>query len=374
MHVLSKFMWMLCLLSLVSSCKKNTEQGGWGTMPNEGSFPLQTIQKEKAIVYTSYPATIRGIRDIEIRPKIEGYIESIFVDEGQWVTKGQALFTLYAPQYAEENQAAQAKLNEAEAAVSQAQLQVEKTKPLVEEGIISPFELKTATLDLKSKQAFLAQVQAERNISKSNAAYTTITAPFDGYVGLLPYKQGALVNTQTQLPLTVLSDISTISAYFSMSEKQYLALAQQAHNQALLPYVQAMATVELQLSDQQLFDQQGSITAISGQLDLQTGSIQVRAAFPNPHQLVRSGSTGVIRLKYEMEQALVIPQLATFDIQGKRFVYIVNTENVIESREIKLLEHQPSSDSFIVVDGIKEGDVIIADQIGGAKEGMKVVN
>ncbi|TDS64353.1 efflux RND transporter periplasmic adaptor subunit [Myroides indicus] len=373
MNVLSKFLITICIVSLVSSCKNKEEQVG-GDTTREEQFPLLTIQKEKVVIYSDYPATLKGIRDIDIRPKIDGYIESIEVDEGQFVSKGQTLFVIYAPQYQEEHIAAQAKIKEIQAEVNKAQLHVNKTKPLVQEGIISVYELEAAELTLKTKEAYLSQVYAAWNKSSVNVGYTKITAPFDGYIGLLPYKVGALVQTQAVEPLTTLSDIKTINAYFSMSEKEWFAFAQKAENQDMLKYFQTFSTIELYISDQQLYEEKGQINAVSGQMDVKTGSVNIRAEFPNPQHLLRSGSTGTIRVKEELKQAIVIPQLATFNIQGKHFVYVVNQDGVLESRIVTLLDQYPSSNSYIVVEGLQEGDIIIKEEIGGAREGMKILN
>jgi len=374
MNVCAKFLLALGIVIFGVSCKNNEGQQGWGDAPNEGSFPLLTIQKEKTKLYTTYPTTLKGIRDIEIRPKIEGYIESILVDEGQWVKKGQPLFVLYAPHYQDEDAAAQAKIKEAQAEINKAQLHIDKTRPLVNEGIISPYELETAVLTLRSKEAYLAQLRAEQKKSSVNVGYTKITAPFDGYVGLIPYKVGALVQAFSSNPLTTLSDITSVSAYFSMSEKQFLLLAQKAGKQSILTYLQSLAAVELQLSDQQTYPEKGIISALSGQIDPTTGSINVRAEFANPQHLLRSGTSGVIRIWEEVEEAIVIPQAATFDIQGKRFVYVVNKDKVLESREIKCLPQEPSETSYIVSEGLAEGELLVKEEIGGAREGMRVTN
>jgi len=374
MNLVSKFLITTCFLTLLTACKDKTEQQGWSDTPQEGTFPLLTIQKEKVQIYSTYPATIKGIRDIEIRPKIEGYIESILVDEGQFVKKGQVLFILYAPQYQDENLVAQARIKDAQAEVTKAQLHIDKTQPLVKEGIISSYELETATLTLKSKESYLAQAKAEWNKSKVNADYTRITAPFDGYIGLLPYKVGTLVSTLSPDPLTTLSDITKVNAYFSMSEQQFLAFSAKTGEQSLLTYLESLSDVELQLANQQTYAEKGHINAISGQIDLHTGSINLRATFPNSQRFLRSGSSGLIRIKEEIEGAIAIPQLATFDIQGKRFVYVVTAAGTLESREIKLLEKEPSSASYVVTHGLRVGDIIVKDEIGGAREGMKVVN
>lgn len=244
-------------------------------------YPVMTLSPRTTILENVYPATVEGLRNIEIRPKIDGYIEEIYIDEGAAVTKGQRLFKINAPQYEQEVRTAQAAIKIAEANVSSAQMEVNKVRPLVEKNIISKYELETAELNLQSQSAVLAQAQAALVNASTNVGYTLITSPVNGVVETLPYKIGSLVTANTPLPLTIVSDISNIFAYFSINEKQALELSNDSGG-ATQSILTGMPPVELLLSNNTRFSEKGKIDATSGSINTATGSVRVRATFPNP--------------------------------------------------------------------------------------------
>lgn len=362
----------LSFLAFLGACqdKKETENSGYEDKIE--AYPILSIQKEKTKIFTDYPVVLQGIKDVELRPKIDGFVESILVDEGQSVKKGQVLLTIYAPQYQEENAGALANIKRVEAEVNEATLQVSKTKPLVAEGIISNYELESAQYALKTKEAQLLQAKATLANAKANVGYTQVVAPFDGVIGLIPYKVGALVSSVSSQALTTISDITSVYAYFSMNEKQFFDFMGDANQVALKEKIALLPEVSLILANGKEYVQKGRINTVSGQIDPLTGSINFRAIFSNPQILLRSGNSATIRVYEDVEEAILIPQRATYDVQGKRFVYVVGNDGVVKSTEVEVLDKVPNSQFFVIASGLKAGDKIVSEDIGGLREGMKI--
>lgn len=335
-------------------------------------YPTLSIKEQSSIVYSDYPVVLQGKKDVELRPKIDGFIESILVDEGQQVKKGQVLFKLYAPQFKEENTAAIASLNRAESELKQAKMQVKKAMPLVKENIISSYELESAEYNLKSKEAQLLQARANLSNAGANVGYTQIVAPFDGVIGLIPYKEGALVSSNSIEPLTLISDISSIHTYISMNEKEFFDFMQQAKGTNIKEKIASLPDVSLLLANGDEYISKGKINTVSGQIDPLTGSISFRAVFENRQGLLRSGNSAIIRLYEQVEKAMLVPQKATYDLQGKHFVYLVQKDGRVKSKEVKLMEKEPSSTHYIILSGLHIGDRIVSEDIGGLKDGVQI--
>ena len=331
-------------------------------------YQVITIEPRIFTLNSDYPATIEGQQNVEIRPKIDGYIEKIYVDEGSSVKKGQILFKISAPQYEEDVRTARANIQIAQANVNAAQMDVNKVKPLVEKNIISKYELENAAFTLQAKRAELAQANASVANAKTNLGYTTITSPVNGVVGLIPYKIGSLVNSNTAQPLTTVSNIQNIYAYFSINEKVALAFSKNTagiNNKAKLA---TMPPVSLILANGTEMPEKGRITTASGLINTETGSLRVRATFPNPHNNILSGSSGSVRIPIPLESAIVIPQKSTFEIQGKKFVYLVDTGGIVKSTPITIAENS-GGQFFVVESGLKAGDRIVFDGVSSLKEG-----
>ena len=362
----------LIALTLLGACQDKKQEEAWKGADQVEQYPVLLIQPENAHLFTDYPVVLQGIKDVALRPKIDGFIEEIYVDEGQTVKKGQLLFKIYAPQYQQEHRVAEASIKNAEAEVNNARLQVAKAKPLVDEGIISSYELAAAEYALKSKEAQLTQAKANVDNAQANVGYTQVIAPFDGVIGLIPYKVGALVSSISPEPLTTLSEIGSIHAYFAMNEKEFINFIQKAGEQPLKQQLASMAEVSLLLANGDAYNHKGKINTVSGQVDSQTGSVSFRAVFPNPQGVLRSGNSATIRVHEQLSEAILVPQKATFELQGKRFIYVVNAEGVVTSTAIEIMEKVPSSQSFVVTSGLKFGDTIVSADIGGLREGMKI--
>ncbi len=362
----------LSILTTLLACqdKKHTDEGDLSDKID--TYQTLSIQSEAVKTYTDYPVVLQGVKDVELRPKIDGFVEAILVDEGQSVKKGQVLFTIYAPQYLEENASALANIKRVEAEMNEAELQVSKTKPLVSEGIISNYELESAQYALKTKEAQLLQANAMLANAKANVGYTQVVAPFDGVIGLVPYKVGALVSSSSSQALTTISDITSVYAYFSMNEKQFFDFMEESPEVSIQEKIAALPEVSLILANGKEYVQKGKINTVSGQIDPLTGSINFRAIFSNPQVLLRSGNSATIRVYRDLEKAIVVPQKATFDIQGKRFTYVVGSDGIVKSTEVKIMEKTPNSQFFIVEEGLKDGDRIVSEGIAGLKDGMKI--
>jgi membrane fusion protein (multidrug efflux system) len=317
-----------------------------------------------------YPATLQGQQNIEIRPKIDGYIEKIFIDEGATVKKGQLLFRISAPQYEQEVKNALAAINSAEADVNTARLQVEKTKPLVQRQIISEYELRSAEDALKVKEAALLQAQTTLANARTNLSYTSITSPVDGVAGMIPYRLGSLVSSTTTSPLTTVSNITKIYAYFSMNEKQLLDFSRQYKGNTLEAKLKQLPPVILILSDKTEYPERGRVEAIGGLISTETGAATFRATFPNPLGLIRSGGSADLALPVTYENALLVPQRSTYELQGKRFVYRVEGGKV-KSVEIATLS-TPAGQYFVVTDGLKAGDTLVYETATPIADGTDI--
>ncbi|GAA4441799.1 efflux RND transporter periplasmic adaptor subunit [Ravibacter arvi] len=330
-----------------------------------------TVATDSATLLTDYPAQLRGEEDIEIRPKIDGYIESTYVIEGAVVRKGQALFKIRNPQYEQEVISATAAISSAEADVAAARLQVAKAKPLVEQEIISKFELESAELGLKARQAALEQAKAKLINAKINVGYTNLTSPVNGVVGDLPYKLGSYVNSTTSQPLTVISNIGKVYAYFSVNEKLLLEFARTTQGTSLQQKLKELPPVTLILPDGTEYTSKGQIETISGQVSTQTGSYNIRAGFPNAAGLLRSGNSATIRMYARENDVILIPQKTTYDIQGKKFVYVIEKDSTLSPNEVTV-RAVPGGQDFIVDKGLKAGQTILLEGVGILGPGTKI--
>jgi membrane fusion protein (multidrug efflux system) len=333
-------------------------------------FPVLTLRTYTTSIRSEYPATLQGQQNIEIRPKIDGFIEHIYIDEGATVKKGQLLFKINAPQYEQDVKNALAAINSAEADINTAKLQVEKTKPLVDKGIISEYELKSDEQALKVKEAALLQAQTALANARTNLSYTTITSPVDGVAGMIPYKLGSLVTSTTTQPLTMISNITKVYAYFSMNEKQLLDFSRQYKGSTVEAKLKQLPPVTLLLPDKTEYPEKGRVEAMSGLISSETGAATFRATFPNPVGLIHSGGSAVIAIPVTLNNALLIPQRSTYELQGKRFVYRVDGDKVT-SAEITTLP-DAAGQYFVVTDGLRPGDKVVFEAATPIPDGTEI--
>ena len=333
------------------------------------AYEVLSIATTDRVVPMNYSASIRGRQDIEILPQVSGTISRLCVEEGQQVKKGQALFIIDQVPFKAALQTAQANVEAAEAGVATAQLVYDSKRELFKAQVISEFELLTAKNQLLTAKAQLSQAEAQKVNAQNNLSYTEVKAPADGVVGTLPYRVGALVGPTLRLPLTTVSDNSEMYVYFSLNERRLLQLTR--NYGSIANALAELPDVELLLNDGSLYSSKGRIETISGVIDPQTGSVSLRATFPNEGGLLHSGGAGNIVLTNTYDDCIVVPQTATFEIQDKRFVYRL----VDGKASAKEIEVEPISNGreFIVKNGLAVGDVIVAEGVGLLREGTPIV-
>lgn len=333
---------------LLSSCGDSTNQGAQPGQQQAAPFKVTVVPQKTTIAYKTFPTTIQGVINSEIRPKVSGYIEKVMVDEGQKVSKGQILFRLETQTLSQDAAAAQANVNAA-------QVEVEKLIPLVEKNIISKVQLETA-------KAKLAQAKSGYNSLNANIGYATVRSSVDGYVGAINYREGSLVSSTNTTPLTTVSDIKEVYAFFSMGESAYLDFIQTAEGKTIQDKINNFPNIELLMANGKPYDQPGKIETVTGQIDRQTGTVSFRAKFDNPSQLLTNGNSGVIRIPVTHTDAIVVPQFATFEQQGQIFVYKVSEDNKALATPISILDR--SGNLYVVESGLEKGDKIIVEGIG----------
>jgi len=359
------------VLLLIAACSNQSGQKAKASELGIQTYKVLTLQPRSATLNTDYPASVQGLQNIEIRPKVDGFIEKIYVDEGSVVKKGQLLFKINAPQYEQEVRTAEAGIKTAEADVSSANLQVNKVKPLVEKDIISHYELESAQLTLKSKEAALAQAKAALENARINLGYTTITSPVAGVIGSLPYKLGSLVTSTTTEPLTTVFNTATVYAYFAMNEKQLLDFSTDSSNTTLQFKLNHLPKVSLILPNNAVYEHSGKIETVNGQINTNTGSANFRAAFVNPKGLLHSGSSATVRIPTVVKSAIVIPQNVTYQLQDKRFAYVVDNQNKIKNVVINVMDNTPGQ-FYVVTSGLGNGDRIIIESVSNIKDGTEI--
>ncbi|MFA6152399.1 MAG: efflux RND transporter periplasmic adaptor subunit [Chitinophagaceae bacterium] len=356
----------ISFLVLLYSCSSRPSEMAGGPPP----ATVVTIATENTTTQNDYTATIEGKVNVEIRPQVEGYLERIYVDEGAYVKAGQPLFKINDAPYREQINSANASLQSAEAAIMNAQLEIDKLTPLVQNRVISDVQLKTAQASFKAAKANAAQADAMVSAAKINLGYTLIKAPVSGYIGRLPKRQGALVSRADLEALTRLSDVHEVYAYFSLSENDFVHFKAQYPGNTLEEKVKNLPAVELYLSDNTLYPLTGKIDMVDGQFDKSTGAITFRAVFANDKGLIRSGNTGKVRLNQIHENALLVPQAATLEIQDKVFVFTVNAQNKVTKQPITV--SGKSGNNYLVSEGIKSGDRIVFNGLDHLQDGTIV--
>lgn len=331
-------------------------------------YSVMTLQPTSRQLSSIYSATIRGKQDIDIRPKVSGYITEINVKEGSKVSKGQTMFVIDQTTYESELQTAIANVNVAKAAVAASELTLNSKEQLFNQKIISEYDLQMARTTLARDKAQLAQAEAKATQAQSNFNYTLVKSPVDGVVGSLPFRVGTLVSPNDAVPLTTVSDNSEMYVYFSMTESMVLSLTRQFGS--LDNVLQNMPDLQLQLSDGSVYSETGRIESISGIIDPSTGAISVRAKFPNSSRLLLSGGSGNVILPHQQSDCLVIPQSATYEVQDK--VYAYRYEGGIAKSHIINVFEISNGKEYVVQNGLSAGDTLIVEGVGLLKDGAEV--
>ncbi|AXB58196.1 efflux RND transporter periplasmic adaptor subunit [Flavobacterium fluviale] len=366
------FLSILAASIVIASCGKNDKSAQAGGAPQIKEYKTVTLQPESATLNSDFPASIQGQQNIEIRPRVEGYIDKIFVDEGAVVKAGQPLFKISAPEYEQQVRTATASIKSAQADLSAAKLAVNKVKPLVEKGIISKYDLESAQYTYESAQANLAQANAALVNAKTNLGYTTVTSPVNGVVGSIPFRLGSLVSSNTTEPLTTVSSIGNVYAYFAMNEKMLLNFTQNNSTGASLAQkIKSMPAVSLLLSDGSAYDEKGHIETVNGLINTETGSVNIRARFPNPKGIIRSGSSTTVRIPTDVKDAIIVPQSATFELQDKIFAVVLGKDGKTRNANITILDNA-AGNYYVVTEGLKAGDEIVLEGVASLKEGTEI--
>jgi membrane fusion protein (multidrug efflux system) len=338
--------------------------------PPPPALPVATITSGSQTTYQEYPASIEGTVNVEVRPQISGALDKVFVDEGAFVNAGQPIFKINEQPYRAALNNALASLHAAEAALGNAQIEVDKLTPLVANKVVSDYQLKTAKASYQVAKANIESAKANVSTAQINLGYTLIKAPVSGYIGRLLKKQGSLVSPQDVQALTQLSDVHDVHVYFSLGEKDFVSFKEQYPGETLKDKLKHLPSVALLLADGSEYAKQGKIDVIDGQFDKTTGAITVRASFSNPNGLLRSGNTGKVRLSLQHTDALIVPESATIEMQDKVFVFALADSNKVKKVPISIVGK--SGTNYLVNDGVKAGDQIVLSGIDHLQEGTVI--
>ena len=354
----NKILMFVAATMLLASC------GGGGGRPNFGDneYPVLTVGTSSTQMQTTYPATIKGVQDVQICSKVQGFITQINVKEGQTVGAGQVLFVLDNATYQAQVRQAQAQVNTAQASCNTSKLSYENSQKLFENGVIGDFELQSASNGYEQAKAALASAQATLANAKEMLSFCYVKSPASGVVGTLPYKIGTLVNTSTVM--TTVSNNSSMEVYFSLTEKDALNMTQASLGE--------FPSVQLRLADGTTYSHEGKVTKMSGVIDPATGSVQVIALFPNAEKQLKSGGSGTIVIPRSNSSAIVISQNCVSEVQNKKFIYLLGEGNKVKYSEIKV-DPQNDGKTYIVTEGLKVGDKYVTNGITKLNDGMEIV-
>ena len=355
---MKKLMMLAAIAATLVSC------GGGGGRPTFGDneYPVITAGTSSADMQTTYPASIKGIQDVEIRPKLQGFLTQINVKEGQTVSAGQTLFVIDNNTYQAAVRQAQAAVNTAQQGVNTAQLTYENSKMLHENKVIGDYELQTSQNSCEQAKAQLAQAKAALASAKEQLAFCYVKSPASGVVGTLPFKKGALVSGSNVL--TTVANISSMEVYFSVTEKEAMVISQSG--------LDNIPAVKLQLADGSIYAHDGKVTKMSGVIDAATGSVQLIAAFQNPEKQLKSGMTGTIIIPRQSNNVIIVPMSCVSEVQNKKFVYVLDKDNKVKYTEIQV-DPQNDGNTYVVTGGLKAGDKYVTNGITKLNDGMEIV-
>jgi membrane fusion protein (multidrug efflux system) len=357
---------LLSAVAALYSCNAKKPQQA----PGIAEYLVVEVGQKSVTAYAEYPVTIKGINNNEVRAKIQGYVKKVFVDEGQVVSAGTPLFQLETNILSQSADAAKAALTASEAnieaaqaAVKAAEVEVQKLEPLVAKGIIGGVQLETAKANLSRAQATLAQAVAAKGQANStlkgvqeNINFSIVRSPIRGTVGTLPLREGSLVGPSDMNPLTTVSETSSVYAYFSMNEKEYLDFLNSTAGASVKEKLKNIPEVELVLANGDVYPEKGKVQAVTGQIDAATGSIQFRVTFSNSTGLLSNGNSGKVRIPKVYENAVVFPEMSLFERQGSYYVYAIARDTAF-MRRVEVLDR--THNLVIAGEGIQPGDVVV---------------
>lgn len=373
--IIKNNLFVLIASLLLVSCGGGQQGGPARGQQQAQPYPVLDLQPRSIELTSSYPATLEGQQTVEIRPRVQGYITAMRVDEGDIVQKGEVLFELNSEQYEQSVRSAKADVKAAQAGISTAKDEVQRLSRLAAKDIISDYQLQSAKNKLQTQKAALAQAEAALENAQVNLSYTNVKSPTNGIIGNIPYRIGSLVSSTIAKPLTVVSDISTMYAYFSMSERELLEMsknvADEGGNKTLQQRISEMPKVNLILADNSKYEHKGTLKLASGLINTQTGSASFRAVFPNPKEVLRSGGSANVQIPVKQDSTIIIPKKSTYEVQNKRFVYTVTDSNTVESTEISTLPLSTKK-LFVVEKGLSSSNSIVTAGLGSLRDGAKI--
>ncbi|MFD0748949.1 efflux RND transporter periplasmic adaptor subunit [Mucilaginibacter calamicampi] len=356
-----KWLLVIAIPVYITGCTANSQDNTQQTQ-SIAQLPVVTLTARDTVLETPYVADIQAIRNVEIRARVKGFLEKIYVDEGKSVTKGQLLFKISDEEYRVMLSKAKAALSNAIAAARATEVEAERIKLLVDKKVISKSELEVALAKLNADKATIDEARSSVQSAENHLAYTNIRAPFDGIIDRIPLKAGSLIDEGTLL--TDVSDISAMYAYFSFPENEYLRYQRAERNKVSDP------NVKLVLSDGSAYQHPGKIETIEGQIEQSTGSIDFRAKFPNPNRLLRHGATGKLYISSTVDSVILVPQQSVFDVQDKSYVYVVDKNNMLHMQSIAPVTRL--AHYYVIKDGLKHGDKIVYEGTQNARDGMVI--
>lgn len=358
-------------LTVMASCGKKADLssilGGGDTGPKEHETIV--LEEQDVILESVYPVTIKGQEDIEIRPRIDGFIDEIYVDEGSTVRQGQTLFKINSPQAEQALTVAKASVESAKASVATAQLNVDRIRPLAEKNIVSEVQLRTVENALQNAKASESQAIAGLKNAQATISWTNVSSPVNGVVGTITYRKGSLVNNSNIL--TTVANTSNVFAYFSLDEKGLINFLNVLPGNTQAEKIKSIPPVTLTLKDGSVYSEKGRIETITGIVNQTTGSTNFRAEFPNKQGVLRSGFSGNISIPRTMENSIIVPQKTTFTQQNKYLIYKVQGDSVVQT--LITVTPTPDGKNYVVNSGLKKGDRIVEDGIIMLKDGMKII-
>lgn len=362
---------LTALALILTACGAKSDKAG---SASGRVYPVQEVKRQTAILESVFPVSLRGEEDAEIKPRVSGYIEKVFVDEGAVVSKGQALFSINSPTSEQDLASAKAALASAEASLKTAQLDVERVRPLAAKEIVSNVQLQTYENALTTARARHNKAQVALRAAQATTSWTTVSSPIDGVVGSIAYRSGNMVTSATTL--TTVSKTGKVFAYFSLDEKALTELLSKLAGNTQQEKINNIPAVTLHLADGSVYPEKGKIATIAGAVNVQTGSISLRAEFPNRGGLLRSGASGKISIPRELPDVFVIPQKATFAQQTKTVMYRVVRDQANQSDStvqtmISVLA-LPDGKSYAVTAGLNEGDRIVLDGVATLGNARKI--
>lgn len=365
---MSNYIKLLVISLVIISCGTKDEGRGDWNQPKE--LPVLKVEKSNFTKYKSYPTKIEGVQEIEVRAKIDGYLQKIFVDEGQFVKKGQLLFQLETNLISQNNEALTASIKSAEASVQITKIEVNRLKPLIDKNIVSPIMLQTAQARLQEAQARLSETRGTLQSNKVNQQYAKITSPVDGYVGKLTYRQGSLIGPSTPLAMTTISNTEKVFAYFSISENQLTEITHSINGTNINEELKKLPPVQFQKNNGEMYSEMGKLEVTTGKIDANSGTIQLRAIFKNPKRELLSGNTGIIKIPTKYQNQLAIPEVSTMNMQNMKMVYVLTKGDTIQLRPIQVKD---KVDSYLLIEsGLKEGETILAQGLGKVYPNSKI--